>query len=123
MLKSFFRKLPEPLFTSDLYGSFIEASKIEDPGQRLVGLKRLVHDLPEVHFETLKFMGKHLCKVVENSAVNKMEVRNLAIVFGPTLVRTADDNMLSMVTDMAQQCRIIEAIINHCEWFFNEDQW
>ena len=36
-----------------------------------------------------------------------MEVRNLAIVFGPTLVRPADDNMLSMVTDMSHQCRII----------------
>jgi hypothetical protein len=57
------------------------------------------------NFETLKFVCKHLKKVMERSDVNKMELRNLAIVFGPTLVRTSDDNMLSMVTDMAQQCR------------------
>jgi hypothetical protein len=60
--------------------------------------------------------------VAKQCEVNKMEVRNLAIVFGPTLVRPADDNMLSMVTDMAQQCRIIETILNNCEWFFDEDE-
>lgn len=43
-----------------------------------------------------------------------MEVRNLAIVFGPTLVRsTASDNVATMVTDMSDQCRIVESIIEH----------
>lgn len=42
-----------------------------------------------------------------------MEARNLAIVFGPTLVRTADDNMVTMVTDMSHQCRIVETLILH----------
>lgn len=40
-----------------------------------------------------------------------MEARNLAIVFGPTLVRSADDNMVTMVTDMSHQCRIVESLI------------
>jgi RhoGAP domain. len=30
--------------------------------------------------------------------VNKMEARNLAIMFGPTLVRAGDDNMVTMVS-------------------------
>jgi hypothetical protein len=42
-------------------------------------------------------------------------------VFGPTLVKTSDDNMMSMITDMAQQCCIIESILSNCEWFFNEE--
>ena len=50
-------------------------------------------------------MCQHLCQIVAFSHINKMEVRNLAIVFGPTLVRTAEDNMMAMVTDMSQQCR------------------
>lgn len=40
-----------------------------------------------------------------------MEARNLAIVFGPTLVHSADDNMVTMVTDMSHQCRIVESLI------------
>jgi len=40
-----------------------------------------------------------------------MDGRNLAIVFGPTLIRTSDENMVTMVTDMSDQCRIVESII------------
>ena len=43
-------------------------------------------------------------------------------MFGPTLVRPADDNMMSMVTDMSQQCRIIESILSHFEWFFSDEE-
>ena len=43
-----------------------------------------------------------------------MEIRNLAIVFGPTLVRsTISDNMATMVTDMSDQCRIVESVLQH----------
>ena len=121
LLKSFFRKLPDPLFTLDLYSDFIEMSKVDEPSRRLRGLKGLVHELPEHNFETLKFVCCHLKRVMERSDANKMELRNLAIVFGPTLVRTSDDNMLSMVTDMAQQCRIIESILSNCDWFFSSE--
>ena len=68
-------------------------------------------DLPEINYETLKFVCLHLCRVMSRSEVNKMEVKNLAIVFGPTLVRTAEDNMLAMVTDMSQQVRNACSII------------
>ena len=43
----------------------------------------------------------------------QMDVRNLAIVFGPTLIRTSDDNMVNMVTDMSDQCRIVESLITN----------
>lgn len=42
-----------------------------------------------------------------------MEPRNLAIVFGPTLVRTTEDNMTHMVTHMPDQYRIVEALIQN----------
>lgn len=40
-----------------------------------------------------------------------MEPRNLAIVFGPTLVRTSEDNMTHMVTHMPDQYKIVETLI------------
>ena len=106
------------VFTMEMYSLFIEASKIEQANKRLEALRRLVRDLPEIHHETLKFVTKHLCRVADNSATNKMEIRNLAIVFGPTLVRTTDDNMVTMVTDMSQQCRIIESLLSNWDYFF-----
>ncbi|XP_077009805.1 rho GTPase-activating protein 21 isoform X2 [Tamandua tetradactyla] len=121
LLKSFFRKLPEPLFTNDKYADFIEANRKEDPLERLKTLKRLIHDLPEHHYETLKFLSAHLKTVAENSEKNKMEPRNLAIVFGPTLVRTSEDNMTHMVTHMPDQYKIVETLIQHHDWFFTEE--
>uniref|UniRef100_A0AAQ5XGX3 Rho GTPase activating protein 21a n=1 Tax=Amphiprion ocellaris TaxID=80972 RepID=A0AAQ5XGX3_AMPOC len=120
LLKSFFRKLPEPLFTNDRYTDFIEANRIEDPVERLKVLKRLLHELPDHHYETLKFLSAHLKTVAENSEKNKMEPRNLAIVFGPTLVRTTEDNMTHMVTHMPDQYKIVETLIQNYDWFFTE---
>ncbi|XP_029955131.1 rho GTPase-activating protein 21a isoform X3 [Salarias fasciatus] len=121
LLKSFFRKLPEPLFTNDRYTDFIEANRIEDPVERLKVLKRLLHELPDHHYETLKFLSAHLKTVAENSEKNKMEPRNLAIVFGPTLVRTTEDNMTHMVTHMPDQYKIVETLIQNYDWFFTDD--
>uniref|UniRef100_A0AAR2KV60 Rho GTPase activating protein 21a n=1 Tax=Pygocentrus nattereri TaxID=42514 RepID=A0AAR2KV60_PYGNA len=121
LLKSFFRKLPEPLFTNEKYTDFIEGNRTEDPVERLKVLKRLLHELPDHHYETLKFLSAHLKTVAENSEKNKMEPRNLAIVFGPTLVRTSDDNMTHMVTHMPDQYKIVETLIQHYDWFFTEE--
>ena len=42
-----------------------------------------------------------------------MEPRNLALVFGPTLGRTSEDNMTDMVTHMPDRDKIIETLILH----------
>ncbi|XP_060778690.1 rho GTPase-activating protein 21-like isoform X3 [Neoarius graeffei] len=121
LLKSFFRKLPDPLFTNEKYGDFIDANRTEDPVERLKVLKRLLHELPDHHYETLKFLSAHLKTVAENSEKNKMEPRNLAIVFGPTLVRTSEDNMTHMVTHMPDQYKIVETLIQQYDWFFTDE--
>ncbi|XP_026825602.1 rho GTPase-activating protein 21 isoform X6 [Ooceraea biroi] len=123
LLKSFFRQLPDSLLTAELYPMFIDADKIEDPQRRMTTIRKLLRDLPEHHFETLKYLMQHLKKIVEHSEINKMEAKNLAIVFGPTLVRASGsrDNMMTMVTDMSHQCRIVESLLNNVDWFFSED--
>ncbi|KAG5262998.1 hypothetical protein AALO_G00281310 [Alosa alosa] len=121
LLKSFFRKLPEPLFTDDKYNDFIDANRLEEAGDRLKTLRKLTQDLPDHYFHTLKFLVGHLKTVADNSEKNKMEPRNLALVFGPTLVRTSEDNMTDMVTHMPDRYKIIETLIVHHAWFFSDD--
>lgn len=120
LLKAYFRKLPEPLLTSHLYSKFILASKVDDPIKRLVAIKKLLQELPIHHYETLRFLMHHLKKVVDHSDVNKMEARNLAIVFGPTLARSRDNNMITMVTDMSHQCYLVETLITYVNWLFED---
>ncbi|XP_008284730.1 rho GTPase-activating protein 23-like isoform X3 [Stegastes partitus] len=123
LLKSFFRKLPEPLFTDDKYNDFIDANRIEDAEDRLKTMKKLIHDLPDHYYHTLKFLVGHLKKVADHSEKNKMEPRNLALVFGPTLVRTSEDNMTDMVTHMPDRYKIVETLILHHDWFFSDGEF
>ncbi|XP_021168625.2 rho GTPase-activating protein 23 isoform X2 [Fundulus heteroclitus] len=118
LLKSFLRKLPEPLFTDDKYNDFIDANRIEDAEDRLKTMKKLICDLPDYYYHTLKFLVGHLKRVADHSEKNKMEPRNLALVFGPTLVRTSEDNMTDMVTHMPDRYKIVETLILHHDWFF-----
>ncbi|XP_034567608.1 rho GTPase-activating protein 23 isoform X2 [Notolabrus celidotus] len=122
LLKSFFRKLPEPLFTNDKYNDFIDANRMENASDRLKTIKKLIRDLPDYYYHTLSFLVHHLKTVADNSDKNKMEPRNLALVFGPTLVRTSEDNMKDMVTHMPDRYKIVETLIQHCIWFFTEEQ-
>lgn len=119
LLKMFFRKLPDPLITDELYEAVITANRIENSERRMLKLKKLIHDLPEHNFETLRFLAQHLNRVTSHEEVNKMDAHNLSIVFGPTLVRPRDDTMVVMVRDMSDQCRIVESLIVHCDWFFS----
>ncbi|KAK7174554.1 hypothetical protein R3I93_001690 [Phoxinus phoxinus] len=121
LLKSFFRKLPEPLFTDDKYNDFIEANRMDSASDRLRTMKKLIRDLPDYYFHTLKFLIGHLKTVADHSEKNKMEPRNLALVFGPTLVRTSEDNMTDMVTHMPDRYKIVETLIQHYVWFFVEE--
>ncbi|XP_075701932.1 rho GTPase-activating protein 23 isoform X2 [Rhinoderma darwinii] len=121
LLKLFFRKLPEPLFTDDKYNEFIEANRLEDSRDRMKRLRKLIKELPSYYYETLRFLVRHLKTVADHSEKNKMEPRNLALVFGPTLVRTSEDNMTDMVTHMPDRYKIVETLIQHCDWFFSDE--
>ncbi|KAJ3600313.1 hypothetical protein NHX12_031298, partial [Muraenolepis orangiensis] len=121
LLKSFFRKLPEPVFTDDKYNDFIDANRMDSASERLKTMNKLIRDLPDHYYHTLKFLIGHLKNVADNSDKNKMEPRNLALVFGPTLVRTSEDNMTDMVTHMPDRYKIVETLIQHYIWFFTDE--
>ncbi|KAL3269637.1 hypothetical protein HHI36_008700 [Cryptolaemus montrouzieri] len=122
LLKSFFRKLPDSLVTNTFYLSFIKADKVEDPKQRMQELKRLVKSLPPHNYYTLKHLVLHLNRVMSNSEVNKMDAKNVAIVFGPNIVRPEEETMADMVSNNSHQCKILVTLLNHASWFFSESE-
>ncbi|CAI2176178.1 15309_t:CDS:10, partial [Funneliformis geosporum] len=86
VLKLWFRELPDPLFTMDMYQDFINAAKNPDDRRRVLELHDRVNHLPDANYSTLKYLMGHLNQVVKNQEYNKMNVQNLGIVFGPTLL-------------------------------------
>ncbi|CAI4231196.1 unnamed protein product [Auanema sp. JU1783] len=120
LLKMFLRKLPEPLLTDKLYPFFIDANRITNRHNRLHKLRNLLRKLPRHHYFTLRYIIRHLACITQHSDVNKMETRNLALMFGPSIVRPSDDNMATMVTHMSDQCKIIETLVHYHDWMFDD---
>ncbi|KAK6535951.1 hypothetical protein TWF281_000200 [Arthrobotrys megalospora] len=85
LLKLYLRELPHNLLTRDLHGEFVAALEDDDKSNRVPRLNELVHMLPIENFTLLKVLAQHLIQIVDNAAENKMTVRNVGIVFSPTL--------------------------------------
>ncbi|XP_044014602.1 rho GTPase-activating protein 1 isoform X2 [Aphidius gifuensis] len=87
LLKTFLRELEEPLMTFELYdeiSKFQTLSKDERPRK----VKILVLEkLPEDNYQLLKYIVQFLSRVMDRCDLNKMTSSNLAVVFGPNLVR------------------------------------
>ena len=72
LLKKFLKELPDALIPHQMYQHFLDCSRIPDPEIQLSTLKELVYRLPTAHYHTLRFLMKHLAKIVEHSAQNKV---------------------------------------------------
>ncbi|XP_055683358.1 rho GTPase-activating protein 21 [Lutzomyia longipalpis] len=120
LLKSFIRNLPEPLLPNDIYANFILADK-KSGRLRMSELKNLLETLPPFSYETMKHLLRHLHRVSQNCLVNLMEPKNLAIIFGPSIVRSSNETLETAVKDMKHQCRIVESLVTHYGYFFERD--
>uniref|UniRef100_A0A3Q3WPD8 Uncharacterized protein n=1 Tax=Mola mola TaxID=94237 RepID=A0A3Q3WPD8_MOLML len=89
-LKLYFRELPEPLFTDELYPNFAGGIALSDSVAKESCMLNLLLSLPEPNLVTFLFLLDHLKRVTENESVNKMSLHNLATVFGPTLLRPSE---------------------------------
>lgn len=87
ILKLYFRALPQPLLTHDLYVAFCRGIALTDPVAKATEMLSLLKALPEVNFNTFLFLVDHLKRVASKETVNKMTAYNLATVFGPTLLQ------------------------------------
>ncbi|XP_059613796.1 rho GTPase-activating protein 21 isoform X2 [Phlebotomus argentipes] len=120
LLKAFIRNLPEPLLHTEIYPSFINADK-KSGRLRMSELKNLLEALPPYSYETMKHLIRHLHRVSQNCMVNLMEPKNLAIIFGPSIVRSSNETLETAVKDMKHQCRIVESLVTHYGYFFEKD--
>ncbi|KAG5203064.1 hypothetical protein JEQ12_002647, partial [Ovis aries] len=109
-LKLFFRELPEPLFPFSHFRQFLAAIKLQDPAKRFRCVRDLVRSLPVPNHDTLRVLFQHLCRVIEHGERNRMSVQNVAIVFGPTLLRpeTEEASMpMTMVFQNQQKPQVL----------------
>uniref|UniRef100_A0A8C9T634 Family with sequence similarity 13 member A n=1 Tax=Scleropages formosus TaxID=113540 RepID=A0A8C9T634_SCLFO len=85
LLKQFLRELPEGVVTSDLQAALLQL--YQECGEEQCGqaLRDLLHGLPDVHYDLLRYLCRFLTQVAEQHQHNRMTALNLATVFGPNV--------------------------------------
>lgn len=100
LLKLWLRELPSNILTKAMYPQFKDASHM-DPVPASLEVARLVKGLPQANYSVLYALFRFLNEVIKNKDLNKMNLRNLCIVFSPTL-NVAGEMLVPFLVDF--QC-------------------
>jgi hypothetical protein len=73
--------------------------------------------LPKAHLDTIELLFQHLVRVYRQSEENRMTVKNLAMVFAPTLMRHSDPSRDFL--DISYKNATIEYILLHTSELFS----
>ncbi|CAM4696492.1 rho GTPase-activating protein 30 isoform X1 [Caretta caretta] len=125
LCKAYFRELPNPLLTYQLYDKFADAVAIQMEEGRLVKIKEVLKELPSPHYRTLEFLMRHLVHMASYSSQTNMHARNLAIVWAPNLLRSKDIeasgfNGTAAFMEVRVQSIVVEFILTHVEQLFRD---
>lgn len=85
LLKLYLRELPTTILTRELHLDFLAVTEIHDLEDKVATLNGLVYRLPRPNNSLLRYLSGFLINIINHSDVNKMTVRNVGIVFSPTL--------------------------------------
>lgn len=116
LLRVYFRELEDPLFPSAQYQDFIKASQSGSVEDGIRELSNVLNMLPESIVQVMKYLFSFLRLVAQHSDANKMDAHNLAVVFGPTLLRIPSEQ--DMIAYQSQVNGMIELLIKHCDEVF-----
>lgn len=85
LLKLYLRELPSTVLTRELHLDFLAVLELDSKSRKIAAYNMLVHRLPKANWTLIRALSAFLIGIVNNSDVNKMSVRNVGIVFSPTL--------------------------------------
>ncbi|XP_030833992.1 rho GTPase-activating protein 32-like isoform X2 [Strongylocentrotus purpuratus] len=119
--KLYFRELPNPLLTYQLYKKFEEAA-MSGEENRLMKMHDTVQQLPPPHYRTLQFLIRHLSYMSSFKSETSMNIKNLAIVWAPNLLRSKDIETGSCAAfmEIKVQATVVEYLVKHCDLIFND---
>lgn len=90
LLKRWFRELPEPLCTTEMYDMWIAAASIRDEPTKLQQVKKVLSFLPLSNQILVKYLAAFLRAFAVFADDTKMPSKNLSICFAPNLLRAPD---------------------------------
>ncbi|XP_026224081.1 rho GTPase-activating protein 4a [Anabas testudineus] len=116
VLKLYFRGLENPLFPLDSTSQLLEHTQIKNDAERASQLKAVISSYPKPVIIVMRYLFAFLHHVSEYSDENMMQPYNLAVCFGPSLVRGSQDD--DVVTLQSQINALVKNIIHQHESIF-----
>uniref|UniRef100_A0AAY5K052 Rho GTPase activating protein 4a n=1 Tax=Esox lucius TaxID=8010 RepID=A0AAY5K052_ESOLU len=116
VLKLYFRKLENPLFPQSTTAQLLECAQIDNETERAAKLKSVVSSYPSPVIVVMRYLFAFLHHVSQYSDENMMQPYNLAVCFGPSLVRGSSDE--DVVTLQPQINNLVNSIIVQHESIF-----
>ena len=135
-LKQYFRKLPTPLITYDVYDRLLNSipplpasypgappqpnpNHNLDPEQRenrISLMRQAIGGLPAIHRTCLEVLVFHLARVVEHEKSNLMTSLNVAVVFAPTVMRP--ESLAREMSENQAKNQAVQFLIENCHGIF-----
>uniref|UniRef100_A0A8C7LT13 Rho GTPase activating protein 33 n=1 Tax=Oncorhynchus mykiss TaxID=8022 RepID=A0A8C7LT13_ONCMY len=117
LCKLYFRELPNPLLTYQLYDKF--AVKMTDD-ERMVKVHDVIQQLPPPHYRTLEYLIRHLAGLATCSGETSMHIKNLAIVWAPNLLRSMEIEAVGLsgadpFKEVRIQSVVVEFLLGHVD--------
>ncbi|KAF8167804.1 hypothetical protein B0H34DRAFT_683101 [Crassisporium funariophilum] len=123
LLKLYLRELPEPVFRFSLQDRIQHTEDREEHlSNNFMLLRSKMRRLPPVHQATLKAIVEQLARIVARSDKNKMDAKNLAIVFGGVIF--GEDEMPKggdLLTLQTSKDTLMEDLIMHAHILYDHD--
>jgi len=111
VFRAYFRELGEPLFPYTCNPDYLRVTSITKLDEQIAESKAVLNKIPDWNVQVIKYMLKFLNLIGQFSDHNKMTSHNLAVVFGPTLFRVADNE--NLLTKQGQINVFVELLISH----------
>ncbi|XP_074604819.1 rho GTPase-activating protein 32-like [Brevipalpus obovatus] len=136
LLKLYFRELPNPLLTYELYEKFINAIQPNSMGigqpsssnisesMKISNLRDVIQQLPPTHYRTLEYLLRHLSRVAAHGSRTGMTSKNLAIVWSPNLLRCQNlenPGCFGALHYVGVQAVLTEYLIKYVDILFSKD--
>ncbi|XP_032298831.1 rho GTPase-activating protein 32-like isoform X1 [Coturnix japonica] len=123
LCKLYFRELPNPLLTEQLYAKFSDAAGAATEEERVFRMKDAIQQLPAPHYRTLEYLMRHLASLAGNCSITNMDAHNLAIVWAPNLLRSQQSQSActsegAACLEVQTQSAVVEFLISHTDILF-----
>eukprot|EP01126_Amoeba_proteus_P057571 TRINITY_DN7334_c0_g1_i3.p1 TRINITY_DN7334_c0_g1~~TRINITY_DN7334_c0_g1_i3.p1 ORF type:complete len:728 (-),score=137.89 TRINITY_DN7334_c0_g1_i3:479-2662(-) len=119
LVKRFLREMEEPLLTYDLYSTFIGTDSYDGPEEKLSNLSKALLLLPKFNSLLLETLARYLNRLCPYSNQTKMNASNLAIVFGPNILKPRVENPMVLISDAVHVSDITQLVIENVDILFS----